>query len=408
MGTPEEGPDRNDRAVADRDGSVIKASMSEAAVSEAVQPPSEAVEESAAAAFPDGMSDDDGPLYRYDPMRGAATSREPPPNRNLTLRELLGLGRSDIADKPDIVDVPRYPRLHDDPLARSPVPRAERDRLFFPPLSNLIFEHNDELSDEGEDLRLESLRRRSNYDITMPGPDTANFPNSPYTLPKGRIYIENSPASFYGKSLVSAAQYNWEFLVRYGLTDNLEFRLFSSGYSATIGKPPTAGFSPLAFDLKYHFWDENREKHIPAAGAEIYILTPFGSPYFNGGTQPSISLLLDHSLPFDVMLEHNFGLTGLEDTFGGAVYVFSYQWSLQRQVFKDFAVFTHGFLNSAALPRLPIFQRDIHTFKPSAVVVGGGFQWNLSRRLALFGSYNAGLTVFSPSIVGLLGFAVAL
>jgi hypothetical protein len=108
------------------------------------------------------------------------------------------------------------------------------------------------------------------------------------------------------------------------------------------------------------------------------------------------------------LLEHNFGLTGLEDTFGGAVYVFSYQWSLQRQVFKDFAVFTHGFLNSAALPRLPIFQRDIHTFRPSAVVVGGGCQWNLSKRLALFGSYNAGLTPFSPQIVGLLGFAVAL
>src|SRR6185312_3331543 len=194
-----------------------------------------------------------------------------------------------------------------------------------------------------------------------------------------------------GKSLTSAPQYNWEFLFRYGLTDDLEFRLFSPGLSATLGKNQTTGFSPLTFDFKYHMWDENLEKHIPAGGAEIYIQTPFGSPFFNGGTQPSIALLLDHTLPFDVLLEHNFGLTGVQDTFGESVYEFSYQWALQRQVFRDFAVFTHGFLNSAALPRLPIFQRHIPQSPPTALVVGGGFLWNLSRRLAVFGSYNAGL-----------------
>jgi hypothetical protein len=341
-------------------------------------------------------------------MRGRVTSPIPPPNRSLTLRELLGLGRSDIAEEDDTADEPRFPRLHDDPLARSDVPPAQRDRLLFPFLSNLFIEHTWELSEDAEELRQAPLRRQSNHDITDPGPDTSNFPNSPYTLPKGRIYIESSPGSFYGKSRVSAAQYNWEFLLRYGLTDNLEVRLFSSGFSSTIGQKQTTGFAPLAFDLKFHLWDEIREKHVPAAGVEMYILTPFGSPYFNGGTQPSLALNLNHSLPFDVLLEHNFGLTGLEDTFGGAVYEFSYQWSLQRQVFKDFAVFTHGFLNAAALPRLPIFQRDIHTFRPNAVVVGGGCQWNLSKRLAVFGSYNAGLTPFSPQIIGLLGLAVAL
>ena len=168
-------------------------------------------------------------------------------------------------------------------------------------------------------------------------------------------------------------------------------------------------------------WDENLEKHIPAAGAEIYIQTPFGSNYFNGGTQPSIALLLDHTLPFDVLLEHNFGLTGIEDTFGGSVYEFSYQWALQRQVFKDFAIFTHGFLNSAALPRtadLPAARRQsrpidsavrqfVDNRAPSEVVAG---------RLPLepleapgrLGSYNAGLAADSPRIIALLGFAVAL
>ena len=57
-------------------------------------------------------------LYRYDPMRGAVLSPAPPPNRDVTLREILGLGRSDIADKDNEVK-PRYPRLHDDPLDKS-------------------------------------------------------------------------------------------------------------------------------------------------------------------------------------------------------------------------------------------------------------------------------------------------
>jgi hypothetical protein len=274
-------------------------------------------------------------------------------------------------------------------------------------LSNLFFEHNGELKDADEE-RDDVLSRRSHYDVTFPGPDTANFPNSAFTVPKGRVYIESSPGSFFGKSRSFPAQYNWEFLIRYGLTDDLEFRLFSPGYSATMSRPRTTGFSPLTFDFKYHMWDENLEKHIPAVGAEIYIQTPFGSNFFNGGTQPSIALLLDHTLPFDVLLEHNFGLTGIQDTFGASVYEFSYQWALQRQVFKDFAVFTHGFLNSAALPRLPVFQRHVHQITPSAIVVGGGFLWNLSRRLAVFGSYNAGLGGDSPRIIGLFGFAVAL
>ena len=268
--------------------------------------------------------DGDEPLYRYDPMRGAVLSRTPPPNRDITLRELLGLGRSDIADK-EVQVKPEYPKLHDDPLAKSPVPPAERKPLLIPWLSNLIFEHDGELKDPDE-ARDEVLTDRSNVNVTLPGPDTANFPNSAFTLPKGRAYIENSPATFFGKSRSFAAQYNWEFLLRYGLTDDLEFRLFSSGYSATLSHPRTTGFSPLAFDFKYHMWDENLDLHIPAAGAEIYILTPFGSNYFSGGTQPSIALLLDHTLPFDILLEHNFGLTGIEDTFGGAVYEFSYQW----------------------------------------------------------------------------------
>ncbi|MBM4021311.1 MAG: hypothetical protein FJ284_03555 [Planctomycetes bacterium] len=32
-------------------------------------------------------------------------------------------------------------------------------------------------------------------DIASPGPDSANFPNSPFTLPKGRSYVETIPCA---------------------------------------------------------------------------------------------------------------------------------------------------------------------------------------------------------------------
>ena len=162
------------------------------------------------------------------------------------------------------------------------------------------------------------------------------------------------------------AVYQWEYLIRYGLTDNLEFRLFSNGLSvqgAQGKQPAVTGFSPLAFDFKANFWEENTRYHIPAMGVELYIQTTFGSPAFNAGTQPSINLLFDQSLPLEIGFEYNFGINGVQNSQGQTVYQFSYQWSFQREVVKDFDVFFHGFYNASALPRfLP--------FRNSATLVG--------------------------------------
>ncbi len=162
----------------------------------------------------------------------------------------------------------------------------------------------------------------------------ANFPNGAYTLPKGRLYIENSPVGFYGASKNSPRIYQWQFLTRYGLTDNLEFRIFSNGLTAQAqhGKQPaTTGFSPLALDLKANFWEENTRYHIPAVGLEVYLQTIWGSPAFSGGTQPSMNLLFDQSLPLAIGFEWNVGITGVQNASGQVVYEFSFQWSFQAR-----------------------------------------------------------------------------
>jgi hypothetical protein len=294
----------------------------------------------------------------------------------------------------------------------------EHDRFLFPWIMNLVFEDRWLLAERDVKVATQNqFRRRMRVDIRDPDPDTANFPNGAYTVPKGRMYIENSPVGLYGPSARSLPQYSWEFLVRYGLTDNLELRIFSNGLTATKGKGGTTGFSPLAFDFKINFWEENTKYWIPAMGVEIYIQTTFGSPAFDSGTQPSINLLFDHTLPLGFSYEHNFGITGNAAPMargipvGLNIYDFSYQWSLQHQVVRDFDVFWHGFYNAAALPRLRNFSlpEDLRNLprNPTAVVTGAGAIWTLNDRLAIYGSYNFGLTKVSPTTIALLGFAVA-
>ena len=311
-----------------------------------------------------------------------------------------------------------YPEIDEDPAEiyrdRFGV-EGEYDPFLFPWLVNLIFEDRWLLAeqDPSEALR-NQLKRRLKIDIRDPDPDTANFPNGAYTLPKGRLYIENSPLGLYRGS-GSGSQpgiYQWEYLIRYGLTDNLEFRVFSNGLSVQsgqAGQPGFTGFQPLAFDFKANFWEENTKYHIPAMGVEIYLQTPvFGSAAFNSGTQPSISLLFDQSLPWGIGFEYNFGYTGAQNSQGQIAYQFSYQWSFQREIVKDFDVFFHGFYNAAALPRLNQFQTASQSTIPNVTVVGFGAIKTVNNRLSIFGSYNFGVTPDSPKEFALLGFAVAL
>ena len=308
-----------------------------------------------------------------------------------------------------------YPDIHADPAKiyhdRFGIDE-EHDRFLFPWLMNLIFEDRWLLSENDPAVAMQDqFRRRMRVDIRDPDPDLANFPNGAYTLPKGRLYIENSPVGFYGASKYYPRVYQWEFLLRYGLTDNLEFRIFSNGLTAQAGQGKqagTTGFSPLAFDFKANFWEENTKYHIPAMGVELYLQTTFGSPAFNGGTQPSIALLFDQSLPLGIGFEYNLGITGVQNSQSQIVYQFSFQWSFQRQVVKDFDIFVHGFYNEAALPRLLSFQAaSPNDSIPRINVVGVGAIWTVNDRLAIFGSYNFGTTPGSPRTIALTGFAVA-
>jgi len=251
---------------------------------------------------------------------------------------------------------------------------------------------------------------RAGPDIDNPGPDLANFPNSAFTLPQGRTYVEISPFTYYATALGSPAQYNAEFLLRYGATDNIELRLFGNGLSWIGGGGSSWGFSPIAFDTKIQLWTEKPDYCLPAAGFEAYLQTTWlGNQAFNGGTQPSFTFNFDQSLPWEIDFEYNLGATRFQDPAGRNIWEFSFQWAFQRDVFnKDLAVFIHGFYNAASLPRIPNVQLPYSVYQsPTQNAVGGGFIWTVNQRMAVYGQVSGGTTRFTPSIISLLGFALS-
>jgi hypothetical protein len=246
---------------------------------------------------------------------------------------------------------------------------------------------------------------RSLADVSLPGPDLANFPNSSYTLPKGGIYLESSPVGFYGSSSISSSQWNWEYLLRYGLTDNIEFRLFSNGLTAI---PGATGFSPLAFDTKAHLWAGNWDYFNVSVGVEAYIQTTswLASPALYSPLQYSFNLLFDHELPWDISFEWNLGFVR-QQLSGNIYYLPTFQWAFQRNVTDDTALFIQGYNNADALPRVPGAKYSLTPSRPQQEAIGLGGQWLITKQIAFYGSYNWGLTKFTPAYNANVGLALS-
>ncbi len=244
---------------------------------------------------------------------------------------------------------------------------------------------------------LDPQRSRRPHTIRDPGPDTANYPNSPETLPRGAVYLETSPV-FWTSSIatIQPATYNAEALLRLGLTDRVEFRLYSSGISwqaAGLGQGETTGLSPLVFDTKIHFWEENREWFLPAVGFEAFIQTPWASPAFDAGTQPGLMMLFRNTLWWGITAEWNVGLAS-DSTAEGYAPIDIVQWAFTRSVTDDFDLFVHGFQNESAMPRLS-----------AQTVVGAGFIWYPDDRVSVYGNWGAATDKSGPATTFQLGVA---
>lgn len=256
--------------------------------------------------------------------------------------------------------------------------------------------------------RMREVEDRS-ISIRSPGPDTANYPNSAFTLPAGRSYIELLPAVYSGQSGGSPSNYSAQMLMRHGVTDWLEFRLFLPGIPqvqfSSEGLPQETGFGPLTFDIKMHVFDEKKELFLPAMGIELALQTNWASRVFDGGVQPSINLLFDHSLPWDFAFEWNVGVFGGKDASGIDYYQATWQFALQREMLPGFAVFAQAYINDANLTKFG--PQIANTIPNNATVVGAGFTWTVNDWMAVYASGGGGVTKSATESVALIGMAFA-
>lgn len=229
--------------------------------------------------------------------------------------------------------------------------------------------------------------------ISNPGPDLANYPNSAFTLPEGRAYIEASPLTYNAPTATSAQQFNLGYLLRYGFTDDIELRLLSNGFTLQDHSKIT-GISPQVFDIKWHIRDLHDNSYLPAAGIEVSIQSDWASPAFKSGTQPALSINFDQNLPYDIAIEYNVGFVTNQNDNTKTTYLLALSWAVQRNLSDNLAVFINGYTNTA--PYL------------TSSAIGGGMQWTLMPRIAVFANITTGLSSSTPSLFSLLGFAIAL
>jgi hypothetical protein len=243
--------------------------------------------------------------------------------------------------------------------------------------------------------------------IREPGPDTSDFPNSPYTLPAGRFYVEMTPFTWTGQTSTNPSAYNFQALYRYGLTDYWEFRVYTQGLQVNMetGQTPQyVGFNPITFDMKIHLQEEIKEWFIPALGLEAFIQTDFGSKELSNGVQPGLSLLANHSIGEKWNLNWNVGLVGGWAGDEYITYTTTYQASLSREITDNLSFYVHGYVNDAALPQ---YVTPISGGNPNAMVLGGGFLWTPLDRVALWGEAGAGVNNPAPDTLFYLGTAFA-
>ncbi|QFY42157.1 autotransporter domain-containing protein [Candidatus Methylospira mobilis] len=297
-------------------------------------------------------------------------------------------------------------------------------------------------NDNGED--------KEKLDIRTPGSDLANFPNSAYTLPRGGFYLEMAPYYYIGNSSLNPSLYETQVLLRYGLIDNIELRLFYYGFESqagSSGNSPAMGSGPLVFDTKIHLWDEWKDYLIPALGFEAQILTPWlASPALSSPTQPTFSFNFDQSLPWDIAFEYNLGAGYIQNPLNPSLrtWQFMFQWSVQRDITDNLAFFINGSYNGELLVRPLNYSTSkepvstlqqvcgvnanqnvlnycqttpVSTYKTittttaagaiNAVpnVVGAGLIWTLNDNLALYANAGVGTNTYSPAYQAYAGFA---
>jgi hypothetical protein len=236
-------------------------------------------------------------------------------------------------------------------------------------------------------------------DITNPGPDTENFPLSPFTLPQGRVYWESFPLYFELLNSIKPYTYYWPFLLRLGVTDILELRFSGLGLTAQYGidsQQQITGFSPVEIGIKLHLYGTPAMRWAPSCGIEAAIIPPLASKKFKDATQFRITALFYHTFTKQLSLEWNIGTYSNSFKHEQKRKFFALMsWALEYDILKHIGFFIEGLYDSQK-------NKSCH----STMLLGIGFISNITKRICIYGSYNWPIHHNGFDVAN-LGFAVA-
>jgi len=241
-----------------------------------------------------------------------------------------------------------------------------------------------------------------------PGPDTADFPDSAFTVAPGVLYVETAVTYQSSKDSPQVRDYSTPTLLRYGVTDRFELRL--SGFFVHEQEATSrTGVGPLGIGFKRHFWDEQPDRFLPAFGIIGLVTIPTSSAGFDSGrAEPIVYFNFDYTLTERLEFEWNGGIGAFEGDNGEMFCQGQLLWTFARTWGREgnFKTFFHGIAllpGGSENPADPI----LGTRNQEEVVIGPGYVWFRGNRLAWDASYNYGVTGASPHRLIRFGMSMA-
>lgn len=141
--------------------------------------------------------------------------------------------------------------------------------------------------------------------------DRPDFVESSLTVGKGRFQIETS-VNFERNHLDGVTEKTTTFptLLRYGVSDSLELRLETDGYTRHAASDDGTGevvkergYSDVALGVKWHTRDGDEAAGTPSVAWLLHLEAPTGSSAFKGhGMRPSVRAAFEWELPQEFSL----------------------------------------------------------------------------------------------------------
>ncbi len=238
-------------------------------------------------------------------------------------------------------------------------------------------------------------------DISDPGPDSPDFPDSSRCVPPGVVYVENAIVyRQFSYPVQSHARLAISELIRFGMWKDFEFRLSGSPF-VYQEVPAHTGMSPITLGFKQNLVKEDSDKFLPGWGLEGGIAVPVGPSFFGNDDRwlPYLSLNMDQQLPWDVALNMSF-IPNWQIGDNNEVFVQTIiQWSFSREFdfLDNVEFFQHGYVG------LP----GNNGYSGNTQVIGFGYIWYATKKMAIDSSYNLGTSSEVQKHGGRVGLSLA-